>query len=73
MDWIPLVTSAAAFLVSSICAALGYRRTHGAIPRELHSHDAAINSLRKQNATLKARIRRIESTITEGDPPRHGP
>jgi hypothetical protein len=70
MDWITLVTSAAAFIISSVCAALGYRRTHGTIPRELHGHESAIASLRKQNATLMARIRKIETAITPvtGDP-----
>lgn len=73
MDWLPLVTSAAAFVISSVCAALGYRRTHGTIPRELNSHDAAIASLRRQNATLMARLRKLEAAIptVTGEP--HGP
>jgi hypothetical protein len=63
VDWITLISSAAAFVISTVCAALGYRRLHGALPREVHAHDAAIVSLRKQNATLMVRIRRLERAI----------
>jgi hypothetical protein len=72
MDWITLGTSAAAFVISSVCAALGYRRTHGTIPRELHTHDSAIASLRKQNATLMARLRKLEAAIPTVTGDAHG-
>jgi hypothetical protein len=70
MDWVTLIASAAAFVISSVCAALGYRRLHGALPREVDAHNAAIGSLRKQHATLMARIRKIEAAIptVTGDP-----
>ena len=72
MECVALITSDAALVIVSVCAALGYRRTHGVIPRELHSHDSAIASLRKQNATLMARLRKLEAAIPTVTGESHG-
>jgi hypothetical protein len=70
MDWIPYIASGAAVFISTLCAALGYRRTHAIIPRSLDAHTAALARIRRQNATLAARIRRLERAIPSvtGDP-----
>jgi hypothetical protein len=63
MDWISLIGSGVAVTVSTVCAILHGGRRVRALPREVNAHDAAIASLRKQNATLMARIRKIERAI----------
>jgi hypothetical protein len=73
MDWVTLAASAAAFVISSVCAALGYRRLHGEIPREVNAHEAAIVGLRRQNAALSIRLRALETAAKRQKGPTNGP
>ena len=61
MDWIPYLTSAAAVAISTVCAAMGYRRTHHVVEPEIRACEVAIADLRTQNSTLLARLRKLEA------------
>ena len=61
MDWIPYLTSAAAVAISTVCAAMGYQRTHRVVEPEIRACAAGIADLRTQNATLLARLRKLEA------------
>lgn len=72
MDWIPYIASGVALFISSLCATLGYRRTHDVIPQSLNAHEAAIDDLRRQHAALTQRVRRVERDAAKPRGPIHG-
>jgi len=73
VDWISLSTSAAAFVISTVCAAAGYRRTHRTIPREIAADRDAIALLREDSAALSIRLRALETAAARKKGPTNGP
>ncbi|MEK7245079.1 MAG: hypothetical protein AAB223_03580 [Pseudomonadota bacterium] len=61
MDWIPYLLSGAAAALSALCASMGYRRSHHIVEPRVEACAAAIADLRVSNATLLARLRKLEA------------
>jgi uncharacterized protein (DUF1810 family) len=70
MDWISVIVSSGAVAISTLCAAMGYRRTHRIVEPRVRECAEAITDLRTQNASLLARVRKLEAAGERkiGDP-----
>ena len=61
MEWITIIVSGVAVTISSVCASMGYRRTHRVVEPQVHASAAAIDDLRSQQASLLARLSKLEA------------